>query len=105
MNLEDAKLLRACLAWATKEEETRDLDENEEKWKTAFSEMLERWKPLTDKQRQWVKNIHERLNLGVHYENLWSAGKVPRGESMATPVPEVLLRPLPKKPPQRKRED
>lgn len=68
----------------------------------AFEGMLSRGKALTDKQRNYLRDVFERIVGTPQYENLWSAGKVPRGESFATPVPEVLLKPLPKKPPGRK---
>jgi len=55
---------------------------------------------LTDRQRQWVTAVHERLVPA--YENLVSRGLVPRGREV--PEPEVLKnRPL--KPPTRRRSD
>jgi len=96
-----AKKLRALLAWANEQEAERDLTEDEEHWRKAFQSMLDNWRPLTDRQLTWVESIAEKVLGQVSYENLWSNGKVPRGEQLATPVPEVLLRPLPKKPPGR----
>ncbi len=55
---------------------------------------------LTDKQRQWVTSVHERLIPA--YSNLVSRGLVPRGREV--PTPAVLLN-LPKKPPPRRRGD
>lgn len=98
---DDAKLLRLVLDWAQVHDE--ELDDNAEKWRDAFQGMWDRWLPLTDRQRQYVKGIADRLNLAdPEYVNAWSSGNVPRGKALATPVPEVLLRPLPKKPPGRK---
>lgn len=102
MTHDDAKLLRACIHWASEQEKDRDLDENEEKWRDAFQSMLDRWRILTDKQRSYLKGVYERVIGEPQYENAFSAGKVPLGTSMRTPVPEVLLRPLPKKPPPRR---
>jgi hypothetical protein len=98
----DAKKIRALLAWAAEQEETRELREDEEHWQKAFKSMLDNWRPLTEPQRSWVEGVAEKVLGEITYENLWSAGKVPRGEHLATPVPEVLLRPLPKKPPGRR---
>jgi hypothetical protein len=98
---EDAKLLRDCLEFYSLREQAQQLDDNEERHRDAFQDMIDRWRHLTPTQRSYVRGVHERLNLGVHYENAWSAGKVPRGKALATPVPEVLLRPLPKRPPGR----
>jgi hypothetical protein len=102
MTPDDAKMLRACVAWATEKEEERDLDENEEKWRGAFQNMLDRWRVLTDKQRVYVKNVFEKLFDAPTYENAFSAGKVPLGTALATPVPAVLQKPLPMRPPGRK---
>lgn len=105
MTPDDAKLLRACLAWAEEQEKDRDLDENEEKWRGAFQDMLDRWRVLTDRQRVYVKGVYEKVIGDPQYLNEFSAGKIPLGTSMATPVPKVLQQPLPMKPPQRKRDD
>ncbi len=105
MTPDDAKLLRACIAWASEEEKNRDLDENEEKWRAAFQDMLDRWRVLTDRQREWVKSVYERVIGDPQYLNEFSAGKIPLGTALATPVPKVLQQPLPMKPPQRKRDD
>ena len=65
--------------------------------------MWERYRSLTPKQSAWVKAISERLELAdPTYRNDWSEGRVPRGEQMATPVPDVLRKPLVLKPPGRK---
>jgi hypothetical protein len=93
----DAALLKACIAWA----DEAGHEDAAERWRRAFEDMLKRDRPLSDAQRKWVVGVHEHLGLGVHYTNDWSAGRVPRGEALATPVPEVLRRPLPKKPPGR----
>lgn len=105
MTPDDAKLLRACIAWASEQEKNRDLDENEERWRDAFQGMLDRWRTLTDSQRSYVKGVYERVIGEPLYENAFSAGKIPLGTSMRTPIPEVLKKPLPMRPPQRKRDD
>jgi len=97
MEVDDAEILRECIAWAKSNEGGFE----EADWLDAFESMLARDRALSDKQRAWVKDVHERLDLGTHYENLWSSGKVPRG-TISTPVPEVLKRPLPMKPPGRR---
>lgn len=104
MTPDDAKMLRACLAWADEQEKDRDLDENEEKWRGAFHDMIDRWRLLTDRQRQYVKGVFERLFDEPLYENAFSAGKIPLGTALATPVPAVLQKPLPMKPPPRRPE-
>jgi hypothetical protein len=97
---EDEQILRACLAWADDEE--RELTEYEEKWRGAFEQMLERNRALTPAQKQWLRRVHEQVTGTPSYENAWSAGRVPRGEALAMPVPEVLRKPLPMKPPGRR---
>ena len=98
MNPEDAKLLRACLEWADEHD-----DEASEQWRGAFRDMLSRGFGLSHKQAAWIKGVAEKLGIAdPQYENAWSAGKVPRGEKLATPVPEVLKKPLPLKPPGRR---
>jgi hypothetical protein len=97
----DAKLLRLVLDWAQDHED--ELDENQEKWRGAFQNMWDKWEPLTERQRSYLKGVGDRLKISDPvYTNDWSAGRIPRGKSLATPVPEVLLRPLPKAPPGRK---
>jgi hypothetical protein len=55
---------------------------------------------LTTKQREWVTTVHERIIPA--YANLVSRGLVPRGREVPTPP---VLQNLPKRPPQRRRED
>jgi hypothetical protein len=81
-NKADRKLIKAAVAKA--DAETAEI----------FTEWLvkleaERKETLSDKQRTWAESI-----AGTEtYENLWSAGKVPRGREV--PTPAVLLhRPL-----------
>jgi hypothetical protein len=97
----DQQALRECLAWA---EEHEDVAEQRFDVKT-FRRMLDdlesgKWSSLTEKQRGWARGVHERLFDSPTYENLWSAGKVPRGEYGKTPTPAVLQN-LPKRPPGR----
>ena len=96
---EDLSLLRGCLEWAeTNEDES-------ESWRDAFNNILAMIKHaggLSSKQRRWVRDVHEKLFDEPHYENAFSAGKVPRGDILKTKTPEVLKKPLPKKPPGRR---
>jgi hypothetical protein len=63
----------------------------------AFREMLERQRPLSEKQRTWLRGVHEKITGTPHYENMVSAGTVPRGREVAS-----MVGALPKKPPQRR---
>jgi hypothetical protein len=56
------------------------------------------FRELTDKQRQWVVAVHERI-VPV-YGNLVSRGLVPRGREVAS-----MVGALPKRPPPRKNDD
>jgi hypothetical protein len=98
IDTEDDKLLRACVAWAREQDE---LDDWQQKWLEAFDGMLRRGKPLSEMQRQYVQDVHEKLFDEPHAQNLWSRGLVPEGASLRTPVPAVLLAPLKKFPPGR----
>ena len=97
---EDRKLLTELLAWADNPE--HEDDPRKERWEEAFRDMLEVGQTLSPLQKKWVARIHDWLCEGVHYENAFSAGKVPIGKALATPIPEVLKKPLPLKPPGRK---
>lgn len=93
-------MLRQCISWAEEHEEQAERVPVE-----AFVDIQRKMsagRELTDKQILWVRGVHEKVFDAPTYENLWSAGKVPRGEKLATPVPEVLKKPLPLKPPPRK---
>jgi hypothetical protein len=59
------------------------------------SDIAERhgFEKLTDKQRAWVKAVHERVT-GGSYENLASRGLVARGKEVPS-----MVGPLPKRPP------
>ena len=54
---------------------------------------------FSDKQASWVKGVYEKLFDVPIYENQWSSGKVPEGKALATPLPDVLKKPLPLRPP------
>lgn len=60
-------------------------------------ESLDRYHQLTDKQRELAVKVHDRFRPA--YENLVSAGKVPRGREVEDP-PALRNRPL--KPPGRR---
>lgn len=89
---DDEKALRECLAASPDEDEELRFNAG------AFREMLERDRPLSEKQRAWVRNVYEQLFDVPHYENLVSSGRVPRGREV--PLPPGLQN-LPKKPPGR----
>lgn len=90
----DGKLLRDAIAKPTLSEETRE----------AFQDMLEKLdanhRELSEKQRAWVKSALGD-DLEPEYENLVSAGKVPRGKEVET-IPALRRENLPLKPPGRK---
>ena len=101
MSAQAENLLHEVLAWAREHDE--EAEERHIPVK-AFADMAlqaGQGRALTERQISWIESMHEKLELGVHYTNAWSSGKVPRGEELATPIPEVLLRPLPKRPPGR----
>jgi hypothetical protein len=79
----------------------------EPRWASSMQDMWERHmrgrlSSFSDKQKSFIRETHEKVFDEVNYENAWSAGKVPLGESLRTPVPEILQRPLPLRPPGRK---
>lgn len=95
----DLRVLRACIARI--DEQPEDADKPD--WYEPFSSMVDdltasKWPSLTERQRAWVRGVHGRLFDEPQYENLWSSGKVPRGNYGKTPTPEVLQR-RPLKPP------
>jgi hypothetical protein len=105
---DDIKQLKACLAEVERDDDRRlNFGDAAEKFDVdAFESMLDglethRWEELTEKQRAWVHGVHERLFDEPQYESAWSAGKVAEGKMLKTPIPAVLQKPLPKKPPKR----
>jgi len=92
-------MIDAILAWCETHEdevETRQIPEG------PFRDMLDKGLPLSERQVAWVKGIYEKVFDVPLYENAFSAGKVPIGEALRTPVPEVLKKPLPLRPPGRR---
>lgn len=97
----DLKLLNELLALR---EQTRAdgeplLSGKEQQAFAGMLEALDRFHQLTDKQRQWLKGVHERV-LGVpQYLNMWSSGQVPKGRDVPTPkvLQNLPLRPPPKR--------
>jgi hypothetical protein len=65
----------------------------------AFPADAEGRRQLSAKQREWLRGVRDRLV--PQYENLVSAGNVPRGREVPTPA---VLQILPKKPPTRRPE-
>ena len=83
-----------------------EVDDDAVRWANSMRDMLDRHErgklfAFTAKQKSYIAETYEKLFDEPVYENLVSAGKVPVGE-IKTPVPDVLLKPLPKKPPGRK---
>jgi hypothetical protein len=64
---------------------------------------MEKWRirELSPKQRSYAKSITEKVFDEPQYSNDWSEGRVPRGSYNKSPVPAVLQKPLPLKPPGR----
>jgi hypothetical protein len=91
----DERMLRELLA------SSLDEDEEERFNARAFREMLDRGRPLSEKQHAWVADVYEKVIGDPQYLNLWSAGRVPKGRDV--PTPEVLTR-SPKRPPTRRSE-
>jgi hypothetical protein len=100
---DDLRVLRACVSeWDCKRDLAEDDGVDEPNWYEPFASMLAdlengKWDALTERQRAWVRGVHERLFDEPIYLNLHSAGKVPRG-LREVPTPEVLTR-RPLKPP------
>jgi hypothetical protein len=94
-----AQMLDEILSWCeTHHDEEHSVPED------AMRDIRNRYKfkrSLSDKQIAFVRSVYEKLFDAPQYDNAWSAGKVPRGEALATPVPEVLKTPLPLRPPGR----
>lgn len=71
---------------------------------SAFAEMLARGRPLSLKQRGWLRAVYEKTFDEPMYENLASSGKLCRGREVETPA--ILRREnLPLRPPQRRAND
>lgn len=98
---DDFSMLRQLVAKATELDELDD-DESEflfpENARRAFREMLDRGRPLSDRQRAWVRGVYEKVFDTPTYENEVSAGKVPRGREVVLLVDAM---PKPLKPPRR----
>jgi hypothetical protein len=96
LSAEDRRMLEELLTASPEPDE-------EERFRVGpFQEMLARDRELSQKQRKWLTETHERICGEVHYENLISSGKAPRGREVSTPA--VLLN-LPKRPPTRRTDD
>ena len=90
---DDRDLLKKVLDYA------REHD-GEEAWREVFAGWFDAYRPLSERQRMWLKGVADKLELQQDYRNDWSEGRVPRGEALATPVPDVLRKEnLPKRPP------
>jgi hypothetical protein len=103
---EDIRLLRKLVKVADEAEDEDAIPGFHGGAIRAFRDMLAhleagRQPELTAAQRKWAKNVAEKVLGEVHYENLISSGKAPRGREV--PLPAVLQN-LPKKPPPRKHD-
>ena len=81
--------------------------EEEPRWASSMQDMWDRYtrgrlSMFSDKQKAYIRETHEKVFDEPHYENLASSGKLALGEALRTPVPDVLKKPLPKKPPGRR---
>jgi hypothetical protein len=84
---EDMQLLRKTL--------DEELSEYE---RDAFADMLSmlhhgRRLELSPKQREWLKQVAERVGAQFDYQNLVSEGKAPRGREVASMVTDHPLKP------------
>jgi hypothetical protein len=82
-------------------------DDAEPRWASSMQDMWDRYtrgrlNHFSDKQKSYVRETHEKVFDEPTYENLASSGRLTIGEALRTPVPEVLLKPLPLRPPGRK---
>lgn len=79
----------------------------EPRWASDMKDMLDKYAnrrsfEFTPKQIGYIHDVYDKLFDEPQYANDFSAGRVPIGEKLRTPVPDVLKRPLPLKPPGRK---
>lgn len=72
-----------------------------DKARTAFRQMLSRARPLSERQRAWVRGVYETVFDAPVYENLASSGNLCRGREVELLVERM---PKPKKPPARRHE-
>ena len=95
-------MIDVILAWCdTHEDEVEARAIPEGPFRDMLSKVSEGF-PLSEKQVSWVKDTYEKLFDEPAYVNAFSAGTVPLGTALRTPIPEVLKKPLPLKPPRRK---
>lgn len=97
-----AEMLRALVKHADEAE-----DEEALRWASAMRDMFDKYSTrrlfeFTPKQVSYIHDVYDKLFDDPQYENAFSAGKIPIGEKLRTPVPEVLLKPLPLRPPGRR---
>jgi hypothetical protein len=82
-------------------------DDEEPRWASSMQDMWDRHtrgklNSFSEKQGRYIRETHEKLFDEPTYENLASSGKLTKGEHLRTPVPDVLKKPLPMRPPGRK---
>lgn len=105
----DLDKLRALVARFDQMEVDEELDDSTESHAKAFRDMLKRLElgdqqSLTQKQRQYLGGIHERMMGEPDYVNIASSGKLCRGREVETP-PMLRRENLPMRPPKRKVEN
>ena len=96
LSVKHVKLIEECLDWYEQQAEPNGWAK---KWREAFTQMRDRDRPLSPLQEQYLLGVAEKIDVDVDEPLL--AKNVPVGEHLRTPIPEVLLRPLPKRPPGR----
>jgi hypothetical protein len=102
MNRSDCvRMLDECLRWADAHEEAAENTFNI----GAFERMRRLCEnpsfELKPKQQAWIEGVYEKLFGVPIYRNEWSAGLVPEGNKVPTPL---VLQNLPKRPPVRRKD-
>jgi hypothetical protein len=104
-----AEMLRELVAESTANflrARAEGTDETEPPWAISMVDMWTRYtngrlSVFTAKQAAYIRETHEKVFDDPIYTNDFSAGRVPLGSALKTAVPDVLKKPLPKKPPGR----
>jgi hypothetical protein len=104
-----AEMLRAIVETLDRADVADEENEGDDtsKFEAGMRDMLDRHSRgklfrFSPKQEKWIRETYEKVFDEPQYENAFSAGKVPLGEKLRTPVPDVLKKPLPLKPPGRR---
>jgi hypothetical protein len=84
---DDERMLRELL------DKSREDDEEVRFNATPFRQMLQRGWPLSERQRAWLADVHERVVGTPNYLNMASSGKLARGREVKSMVGPLALRP------------